>query len=280
MGFSDFRDGGPTPQSCQNCHMAASYPGLAGTLSTKIASIQEASNMPQTENRQPESEIDLKPRSPFGRHTLVGLNVFFNQFAQQFPDILGIRIQDPMLGGRGVAPLTTTFNSMIQQADTGTARVSVTKVETARDRLVAEVKVENLAGHKFPSGVGFRRAFLTFEVLDANGDDLWVSGRTTHGRAGRPRRQADRRRVHVEERVPAEDGGGADVPAALPDRHPPGSGADLPGADPGPSRQAHDELSVAGQRGEGQPPAPSRLDPQWSWPGARGWGAPSSPSRP
>ena len=51
----------------------------------------------------------------------MGLNVFFNQFAQQFPDILGIRIQDPMLGGKGVAPLTTTFNSMIQQADTGTA---------------------------------------------------------------------------------------------------------------------------------------------------------------
>jgi hypothetical protein len=189
--FSDFRDGGPTPRSCQSCHMATSYPGLPGTLSTKIASIQEASNMPQTENRQPQSEIDLKPRSPFSRHALVGLNVFFNQFAQQFPDILGIRIQDPMLGGRGVAPLTTSFNSMIQQADTGTARASVTRVRTAGDRLVAEVLVENLAGHKFPSGVGFRRAFLTFEVLDANGKDLWVSGRATPtgvlvGPEGRP----------------------------------------------------------------------------------------------
>jgi hypothetical protein len=159
--------------------MATRYPGLPGTLTTKIASIQEASNMPQTENRQPQTEIDLKPRTPFGRHALVGLNVFFNQFAQQFPDILGIRIQDPMLGGRGVAPLTTSFNSMIQQADTGTARASVTSVRTAGDRLVAEVQVENLAGHKFPSGVGFRRAFLTFEVLDANGKDLWVSGRAT-----------------------------------------------------------------------------------------------------
>jgi hypothetical protein len=177
--FSDFRDGGPTPMSCQDCHMASSYPGLPGTIATKIASIQEASNMPQTENRQPQSEIDLKTRTPYGRHTLVGLNVFFNQFAQQFPDILGIRVQDPMLGGRGVAPLTTTFNSMIQQADTGTARASVTRVETTADRLVANVKVENLAGHKFPSGVGFRRAFLTFEVLDAGGNDLWVSGRST-----------------------------------------------------------------------------------------------------
>ena len=135
--------------------------------------------MPQTENRQPQSAIDLNPRSPFGRHTLVGLNVFFNQFAQQFPDVLGIRVQDPMLGGKGVAPLTTTFNSMIQQADTGTATAAVTRVRQTRDRLVAKVKVENLAGHKFPSGVGFRRAFLTFEVLDADGHDLWVSGRAT-----------------------------------------------------------------------------------------------------
>jgi hypothetical protein len=52
--FSDFRDGGPTPRSCQDCHMASAYPGLTGPLSSKIASIQEASNMPQTENRAPQ----------------------------------------------------------------------------------------------------------------------------------------------------------------------------------------------------------------------------------
>jgi len=82
-----------------------------------------------------------------------------------------------MLGGKGVAPLETTFNSMIQQADTATAKVSVTKVQIAKDQLVADVQVESLVGHKFPSGVGFRRAFLTFEVLDATGNAVWVSGR-------------------------------------------------------------------------------------------------------
>ena len=84
-----------------------------------------------------------------------------------------------MLGGKGVAPLATTFNSMIQQADARTAKVSVTKLRTTADRLVADVQVESMVGHKFPSGVGFRRAFLTFEVLDAGGHALWVSGRTT-----------------------------------------------------------------------------------------------------
>jgi hypothetical protein len=176
--FSDFRDGGPAPQSCQDCHMASSYPGVEGTLSGKIASIQEASNMPQTENRLAQTDIDLQPRSPYARHALVGLNTFFNKFAQQFPDVLGIRIQDPMLGGKGVAPLETTFNSMIQQADAGTATVAVTGARIAGGKLVADVQVANKAGHKFPSGVSFRRVFLTFEVLDAAGNDLWVSGRT------------------------------------------------------------------------------------------------------
>jgi hypothetical protein len=175
--FSDYRDGGPTPRSCQNCHMGTDYPGVPGALSTKMASIQEASNMPQTEGRLPASDIDLQPRSPFARHTLVGLNVFFNLFAQQFPDILGIRIQDPMLGTRGVTPLQTTYDSMIQQADSATATVSIPNLSTQNQMLVAKVRVLNKAGHKFPSGVSFRRAFLTFEVLDANGNPLWVSGR-------------------------------------------------------------------------------------------------------
>jgi hypothetical protein len=176
--FSDFRDGGPAAQSCQDCHMSTNYPGMA-PLAFKIAAIEEASNMPQVENRRPMSEIDLKPRSPYGRHVLVGLNVFFNKLAQQFPEILGIRIQDPMLVTRGVAPLETTFNSMVQQADSATAQVSVTGVRIAGGQLVAAVQVQNQVGHKFPSGVGFRRVFLRLEVLDADGRELWVSGRTT-----------------------------------------------------------------------------------------------------
>jgi hypothetical protein len=48
--------------------------------------------------------------------------------------------------------------------------------------------VTNRAGHKLPSGVGFRRAFLEFAVLDAGGQVLWASGRTDG--AGRDRRPA------------------------------------------------------------------------------------------
>ena len=44
--------------------------------------------------------------------------------------------------------------------------------------LSATVRIENKAGHKFPSGVAFRRAFVEFSVLDADERVLWSSGRS------------------------------------------------------------------------------------------------------
>lgn len=177
--FSDFWDGA-SAQSCQECHMRTSYPGAEAPLKSKIASIQEASNFPVTAHRLPKADIDLEERSPFARHTLVGLNVFFVKMAQQFPDLLGIRVSDPMLGSKGIAPLATTYRSMVQQARNTTASVDVTKITRQAGELVADVRVRSQVGHKFPSGVGFRRAFLEVAVLDENGDELWVSGRTSN----------------------------------------------------------------------------------------------------
>jgi hypothetical protein len=39
-----------------------------------------------------------------------------------------------------------------------------------------DVQVTNKAGHSFPSGVSFRRAFLNFQMLDGNGAVVWASG--------------------------------------------------------------------------------------------------------
>jgi hypothetical protein len=46
--------------------------------------------------------------------------------------------------------------------------------------LEAQVRIENLAGHSFPSGVAFRRAFVTLEGLDDKGNVVWASGRTNN----------------------------------------------------------------------------------------------------
>ncbi|UEM20939.1 hypothetical protein JL100_028415 [Skermanella mucosa] len=171
--------GGPgaTPASCQDCHMPSKDEN-GKPYRSKIASIQEYSNFPQAENNLGPEDIDLPVRDGFAQHTLVGLNVFFTKMAQQFPDILGIRTQDPMLVSKGVDPLLRTEQAMLDQASGGTAAIAVTGVETDGGNLRATVAVTSRTGHKLPSGVGFRRAFIEFDVLDANGNVLWASGRT------------------------------------------------------------------------------------------------------
>ncbi|GLS19195.1 hypothetical protein GCM10007874_22120 [Labrys miyagiensis] len=168
---------GSLAQSCQECHMPSK--AADGTpMRSKIASIQEYSNFPETENNLAPEDIDLSLRDGFAAHTLVGLNVFLIKIAQQFPDVLGIPTQDPMMGARGVDPLVRTEQAMLDMASNETAEVTVSKVSTTGGRLQATVTVRSRTGHKLPSGVGFRRAFLEFQVLDGNGATLWASGRT------------------------------------------------------------------------------------------------------
>jgi hypothetical protein len=127
------------------------------------------------------ADIDLPAREPYARHTLVGLNLVFVKMAQLFPALLGIPTQDPMLASKGVDPLVTTEHAMRDQASR-TASVAITDVVTSEGHLDATVVVTNHTGHKFPSGVGFRRAFIEFIVRDAGGRILWSSGQTN--RAG------------------------------------------------------------------------------------------------
>lgn len=172
---------GPRAESCQSCHMPSKDD--KGPFRSKIAGIQEYTNFPQAENALPPVDIDLQVRGDetnggFAYHTLVGLNVFFVKMAQQFPDVLGIRTQDPMLVDKGLDPLIYTEQAMLDQASHTTATVEVGEVEISGSTLSAKVTVTSRVGHKFPSGVGFRRAFLEFAVLDENEDVLWASGRT------------------------------------------------------------------------------------------------------
>ena len=186
--FSGFRTGegadgplplgpGAHPQSCQDCHMPSKDAQGAAERS-KIASIQELNNFPQTENVLPAEEIDLPVRDAFAQHTLVGLNLFFVKMAQQFPDTLGLRVGDPMLTTKGLDSLQFTERKLIEQAAERTAAIAIDRVTRSAGTLEARVTVTNKTGHKFPSGVGFRRAFIAFDVLDRNGKVLWSSGRT------------------------------------------------------------------------------------------------------
>jgi hypothetical protein len=102
--------------------MPKRYAGLKDELAFMIASIQQATSFPETEHRRTRPAIDLPIRQGFARHTLVGLNAFLILLAQQFPNVLGIRVQDPMLTtSNGIAPLATAYQVILEQAEHATA---------------------------------------------------------------------------------------------------------------------------------------------------------------
>jgi hypothetical protein len=66
----------------------------------------------------------------------------------------------------------------IQLAREETAKVDIVSTTMTAKTLDVKVRIINLAGHSFPSGVSFRRAFLDFALLDATGKTVWQSGAT------------------------------------------------------------------------------------------------------
>ncbi|HZN07924.1 MAG TPA: cytochrome P460 family protein [Pyrinomonadaceae bacterium] len=181
-------------QSCQNCHMPTKYVNSKGTLNIPLIqqpiAFIEDTQYPQTGNRLPDEKIRVRFREKgFARHQLQGVNVtlleMFRQFMAPYPSngnkmlanvILGVRQMDYM---SGFDDLSTSIDAFVQQAQNSTAEVSVSEPAIANGKLVADVKVTNKTGHRLPSGVGFRRAFLEFRVIDGDtGKTVWCSGCT------------------------------------------------------------------------------------------------------
>src|SRR2546428_157213 len=163
-------------RTCQDCHMPRDFKGRQ--IISRIANIED-NNYPYTDYRAPDKEIALRIRDQYSRHTLVGLNEFGLMMFQQFPQVLGIRTSDYMFDQSALG-LETAQNSSTDLAQNQTARISVTSLERKEKFVEATIEVENLAGHGLPSGVAFRRVFITFEALDEKGDVIWASGRTNN----------------------------------------------------------------------------------------------------
>jgi len=142
----------------------------------RIANIEDV-NYPYTDYRAPDKDITVRVRDQYSRHTLLGINQFGLMMFEQFPDILGIRTADYMYGD-AVPGLLTAQSSGYDLARRETGTVAVNELTRTDKTIEAKVEVRNLAGHNLPSGVAFRRAFITFEAIDAGGKVVWASGRT------------------------------------------------------------------------------------------------------
>lgn len=195
---NEFSQNNPKAQTCQDCHMRDSYVSAeynlnVSPLPTKIAVIEDET-YPAATNREALDKITVTYRSKgFRRHELVGLNGFLlNMFSSYmmpgfgsdsgnfYNYILGVRKADYM--SNLTDDLPNAIGNMVQQAQTTTASISTNIVKAAGQQLIADVTVQNQTGHRFPSGVGFRRAFIQFQALDQTGKAIWTSGATdSHG---------------------------------------------------------------------------------------------------
>ena len=192
-GYQNEYGNNPRARTCQDCHMETKYSNSQGTL--KVPLIQqpiafiEDDQYPQTGNRLPAEKIKVRFRDKgFARHQLQGLNVslleMFRQYMSPYNSngsqlanaILGVRQNDYM---SGLDDLATAIDAFVEQAQSATADVALSPVTVSNQKLIANVMVTNKTGHRLPSGVGFRRAFLELRVIDnSNGQTVWCSGCT------------------------------------------------------------------------------------------------------
>src|SRR5437763_10228775 len=137
---SDFRE----KQSCQNCHMPV---------------VEEMVRVTNTLG---------KFREGMSRHTFVGGNFFVQRVLNRYRADLGV-IGLPQ---EFEAAATRT----IEHLKSNTAQLSIDRPDVSPGRLRAEISVQNLSGHKFPTAYPSRRAWLHVTVKDRNNNLLFESG--------------------------------------------------------------------------------------------------------
>jgi hypothetical protein len=181
---TEFNPNKTTAQSCQDCHMPISYENKAKKISIaqlrQPIAIIEDSTYPAAEHRAPLDKLQVPIRKEgYVRHELLGLNATLLEMFNQFNDVLGVRKNDYMSGSP--TDLPDAIDNIVRQAQEKTADIAISSLKVTGNTLSANVTVTNKTGHRLPSGVGFRRAFIEFLLIenqDGREAVVWSSGRT------------------------------------------------------------------------------------------------------
>ncbi|MGE0707960.1 MAG: multiheme c-type cytochrome [Planctomycetota bacterium] len=159
---------GPDAASCQSCHVPSSDRD-GNAIRTQIAARGQAG-------------FPINPRDPVGRHVFVGGNTLVPRILRDQRAAL-----QPLAPDAALDAMVAESRDLLQRS---TARVSVQAPTRTGALLRVPVRVENLSGHKLPTGHPVRRAWLRVVVRDAQGQVVFASGE--HDAEGRLVDQAGR----------------------------------------------------------------------------------------
>ncbi len=151
----------PAPDSsktCQACHVPRT--GQDGRrIHTELAHNPMGFDFPFTEER-----------SPFGRHLFVGGNSFVLGLLRDHSEALGVTAPR--------AAFDATIAATNEQLQHRSAALGLSPLRVVDGRTEFDVTIQNLTGHKLPTGHPSRRMWLEVTVTDSQGEEVFVSGRS------------------------------------------------------------------------------------------------------
>ncbi|WP_146198591.1 hypothetical protein [Rhodohalobacter mucosus] len=132
-------------QSCQSCHM------------------------PEVKESTPISSVWGQPRENVSRHSFRGGNFFMQRMLNRYRDELGVEALPQ--------EMDAAVNRTIEHLQTKSSYISITSAEVVGNELIADVEIENLAGHKLPTAYPSGRVWIRFSVTGPEGRVVFESGK-------------------------------------------------------------------------------------------------------
>jgi hypothetical protein len=120
------------------------------------------------DQEMPIASVWGQPRTGFSRHVFRGGNFFMPRMLNSHRAELGVEALPQELSAASART--------VQHLQSEAAALSAERAAVRNGKLRAEVRIENLAGHKLPSAYPSRRVWLHFTVRDGNGDPIFESG--------------------------------------------------------------------------------------------------------
>ena len=128
----------------------------------------QSCHRPPSAGAAPIASVLGQPREGTRSHTFIGGNFFVLRMLDRFRAELGTEAPP--------AEMARSAKATLEHLADAAARLTIDRATIEGDRLVVDLTVQNLAGHKLPTAYPSRRVWIRFLARDARGRTLLSSG--------------------------------------------------------------------------------------------------------